>query len=406
MSARVLLAAFAFALAPAACSVAALEGASYNGPRNDCSGGCGDTAACIEGECRASSTTYPLFVEITPPATAAFAPGVTFAIELDDKSGGARDFPLPGVTYLSIGIDASEVLGAGVPLDFIARLSRHDAIPGTTTTRYEVRSRRGPDGIATAEAVIPPADGGYDLYITPDNPAVLASLPPIWNPQFLVRPGGQNVLFQIGKPKELELEIRDETGGTALLGPRDGYDISVVDRVTGRTVSTLANTCALRTSTTLRLTPSLTQHTYSVRVAPPRTSCTDLGAPLRPTYEFDLDAVQVEGTGRGIIRIPSIATLEGGKLALTSAPLPVPVNGTVKSRTTGRAVEARLRLRSRKIFVPSEWQTGTPWFEAETQTLSDGTISSITVPSGEYDFLVVPELTENTYAEGIRATTS
>lgn len=401
------LAAVLVATSPSSCSVPALVGAEYLGAHNTCGAGCADGASCVDGACRATKTSYKLMLEITPPSNAHYAHDVTFPIDLGSGIGGDHELRLDALAHVTMSIDATAVEGVttGVPLSI--RLTRVGALPGQEGTTYEALTPataplvRGKGSVSIA---VPPGD--YDVYLSPLDPATLAALPPL--DMALVKPsighfasGPQVQVVVVSALKPLALTITDEQGLGPLTEAVDGYDVSVIDRATGRLVSTIDRTCTHPGAARVLLSPGLTQHTYSVRFSPPKDKCdpaTD--PPLRPTYDFDLDALSVDGTSTPTVAMPRVSSLTGadGK----SAPITVNVGGTLKSGDV--FVKAALLFRSRRLSIPATWKTGNAFYETTGTSSVDvdgtsGALVPVQLPAGQYDIQIVPSLTDPTSAK-------
>ncbi|MEO7092233.1 MAG: hypothetical protein ABI175_03210, partial [Polyangiales bacterium] len=399
MSARrlaLLAAAVLFATSPSACSIAALQGAEYTGPKNTCNAGCAEGVACIDGACRSGKTAYKMVIEVTPPSTAHFAADVTFTVDdLAGGTGGEHELRLPGLAQVTMTVDASGILGTGsvkgVPLTM--RLARVGALPGLAQATYEARSAEGgptKNGQGSVSISVPP--GTYDVYLAPLAPDTLALLPPLALGPINFASGPQERVLVVGALKSFDLNITDEEGRVSLEDAVDGYDVSVIDRTTGRLVSTVDRTCTHPATARVLLSPGLTQHTYSVRFSPPKEKCDpSTDPPLRPTYDFDLDALNVDGSGVGTVAMPRVASLSGGDGK--SAPITVGVGGSVKKGET--AIEAGLVFRSRRLSIPTTWKTGTAFYETTgSSDARDGAIRTIQLPAGQYDVQIVPSQTD------------
>ncbi|GAC1365397.1 MAG: hypothetical protein NVSMB47_16760 [Polyangiales bacterium] len=385
---------------PGACSVNALQGAEYNGPKNTCAGGC-DGAACVDRQCRADHTSYTLLLETTPPANAHYAPEITFEERLEDGGGGARDIELPALAQVTFRVDATNVVGVNGPIALSLRLTAVDAVPGISRSTREARTQpatleKSPAGIGVVDIAVP--KGTYLVYVAPLDPGIATALPPLPLGAITLTPGPQERVLVVRDLKTFQVDVTDENGKADTLGTLDGYDVSVVDRTTGRLVSTIDHTCGHPTLARMRLSPGLTQHTYSVRFAPPPTGCSGEGTsgPLRPTYDFDLDALDVGGAGFGTVSLPSVATLTSGKLGPKTGPVPVSLLGHVRASGSSIPLVASIVFRSRKINLLPEWKTGNPYFEVRAQSVDlgedPGGFLVRGMPSGEYDALVIPDL--------------
>ena len=412
------LAAVALATSEASCSVPALQGAEYSGPKNTCNAGCADGASCVDGACRATKTSYKMVIEVTPPSNAHYANDVTFPIDLGGGIGGEHELKLDALAQVTISIDASGIPGLasrGVPLSM--RLTRIGALPGLSGGTYDARSEEKATstfapGKGSVSIQVPPGD--YDIYLAPLDPDTLAVMPPL--DLALVKPslghftsGPQERVVVLNALKPFDLNVTDENGKGPLTEAVDGYDVSVIDRTTGRLVSTVDRTCTHPGSAHVLLSPGLNQHTYSVRFTPPAVKCdpaTD--PPLRPTYDFDLDALNVDGRSLATVAMPRVATLTS-KTDGKSAPITVSVGGTVKKG--GSPVKAGLLFRSRKLSIPTTWKTGNASYETTATTFVDaenggGGILPLQLPAGQYDIQIVPSLTDttsNSYAIAVAA---
>jgi hypothetical protein len=399
-----LLASVALVASPSACSVASLQGAEYTGPKNTCNAGCSAGATCVQGACRATKTNYKMMLEVTPPSNAHYASDVTFPIDLGGGTGGEHDLTLDALAQVTLTIDASGVPGVAKGVPLAVRLTRVGSLPGLAATTYDARSdatAKFDPGKGSVFIAVPPGD--YDVYLTPLDPDTLAVLPPL--DLGLVRAslghftaGPQERVVVVNALKPFDLTITDEEGSAALSEAVDGYDVSVIDRVTGKLVSTVDRTCTHPGSAHLLLSPGLNQHTYSVRFSPPTEKCdSTTDPPLRPTYEFDLDALNVDGTSVGTVAMPRVATLLS-KTDGKSAPITVNVGGHVKNKRTGGSetpVKAGLVFRSRKLSIPITWKTGSAYYQTTGSTSTDdGSINFVQLPAGQYDVQIVPSLVD------------
>jgi hypothetical protein len=408
------IAGIVLATSPAACSVPALQGAEYTGPKNTCNAGCSGGATCVDGACKANRTAYKMLLEVTPPSSAHYASDVTFPIDLGSGTGGDHELHLEELAQVTISIDASGVPGVVRSIPLAMHLTRIGELPGLAATTYDARSETGASflpGKGSVSIAVPPGD--YNVYLTPLEPDSLGVMPPL--DLGLVKAslghftsGPQERVVVVNALKAFSLTITDEQGAAPLTEAVDGYDVSVVDRTTGRVVSTIDRTCTHPGSARLLLSPGLEQHTYSVRFSPPSEKCDpSTDPPIRPTYDFDLDALNVDGTSVGTVAMPRVSTLQS-KTDGKSAPVTVNVGGFVKNKRAGGGetpVKAALVFRSRKLSIPTTWKTGTAFYEATGSTSTDdGSINSLQLPAGQYDIQIVPSLIDtnsNAFAIGV-----
>lgn len=384
------LAAITILAAMSGCSIKSLEGVVYNRTRNTCDLGCnGDGVSCVDGACRAAKTNYNFLAEVRPPLAAHYAGGVTFTIEkLGDNSGRDHDLGLPSLATLTITLDGS-ALGVKGPIATSVQLTLVDAhVPPNAASGKHLNHSTEPDGGVRFQV----PEGDYDAYITPLDPAILAVVPPITR-RFSALKGAQKQVLVLGSLKRLDVTVMDETGSKLLSEPIDGHDVAVIDKRTGRLVSTLAHSCTDPAHVQLRLSPGVDTHTAVLRFSPPQTPCGGEGtvAPLRASYDFDLDTVDFAGLGSGTVNIPTVATLTSGKLTAHTGPVGVSVNGNVQATETGVGLLASLVFRSRVITAPPEWKTGTGFYEASSSSTRTGGFFPLLLPSGVYDVQIVPD---------------
>jgi len=379
------------ALAPMlGCRVQALEGAEYVGPKNRCENAatCPTGASCSGGTCVAEQTSYPLVIEATPPASANFAPGVTFSVAVDDRRGGTRDLELP---------ETAEVvarLAADVALPLVLRLERVGAVPGTPAASFEAKASNASE--VTPKLVIPPGD--YQVFVGPANDDDLTRYPPVQlrtdtlEPLVVTFPAGSHELrIAYGSGfRTIDVAMFGPDGKTPLTDPREARDIRVIDETTGRLASTIAHTCEmpgkpLRTAVSLSLAPEIAGHRYTLRVEPAASSCSAATALQRATIDFDFGALDVEG--------------RGNKVAVTvPAPTTVLVSGliTAYGKSTIR-IDGDIVLRSVKLDGSVDSKSGHA-FSIVRSKIIDGTLREAVLP-GVYRADITPsaDLTRPSY---------
>lgn len=286
------------------CRVEAIDGTAYVGPANRCELGCPSGSSCVDGACLATETSYPLMLEATPPSSARYAPGVTFSLGIDDRKGGARDLALPDVALVSARL---LVPGAASTVPLTLRLQRVDGTPGTPARSYETRSF--PNTSQTPTLAIPPGD--YYVFVSPSDAANLALVPPVQlrddstgKPLVVTFSSGAHELqVSIASSlRTLSLHLTDESGNdfTSLSDARKVY---VFDETSGAVASTVVHTCvepgkSVAFDLSLTLAPALDGHRYTLRLEPDADKpCNAKTSAVRPTIDYDLSALDVEGKG-------------------------------------------------------------------------------------------------------------
>lgn len=404
MSARASIALASIVAAIGGCTVDALVGGAYAGPKNDCAAGCGD-GACVGGACQSATTTFSYAIEVTPPANAHYAGDFTFGYGVYND-GGAHPITLPALARVTLRIDATNIPEVTKPIRLSVRLESTDAWSrGTDSGKFEFRSDAAttalsPPGWGSISFTVPP--GQYSVYVAPLDADVVAVLPPLRyidqsnpNAPVVFASGGQERVLTVGRLSTLDVHIDDVDPSLGALTEKiDGVDVSVVDRTTGNLVSTIDTTCLHPASAHLRLSPGLTQHTYSVRFAPRACDVTTL---TRPTYEFDLDALNIEGKGVGTVALPSSTSIaNAGAKGPQKRSFSAKVCAATSSPGACVPLGAKLELHSRKINLPDTWKTGNAIYTTETESIGTGSnigqVFPVDVVVGTYDVQVVPSL--------------
>ncbi len=321
------------------CQVDALEGAAYAGPKNLCATGCPNGSTCgSDGRCTAGVTAYPLLIEATPPASARWAPGVTFSVAVDDRRGGTRPLALPEPARV-VARFAGEV-----PLPLALRLERVGAVPGTPAATFEAKASVGSEVTPTLK--VPPGD--YEVFVGPANQDDLTRYPPIQlrngetlEPLVVTFPSGSHELriaYGTGL-RSLDVALLGPDGKAPLTDPRQARDLRVIDETTGQLASTIARTCEtagkpLRTTVSLALAPEIAGHRYALRVEPAATPCSAATPPQQATLEFDLGALDVEGRGNRVqVTIPPATNVIVSGLVTAYGKPAVGIDGDVVLRS-------------------------------------------------------------------------
>lgn len=373
-------AALAVSVMLAGCRISALEGAEYAGPKNRCDVGCPLDAQCIDDRCVADQTTYPLVLEATPPASASYAPGVTFTVTVEDKRGGARELKLPETAT----VVATLTTGSAIPL--LLRLARVGAVPGVAATTFEAKSIA--KSTRTPPLSIPPGD--YYVFVAPADDGGLAAFPPVQlrgddrKPLVVTFSSGPQELQIAYAPESfrtIEIDLQDQTGAPLTLAT-EARDIRVIDETTGRLASTIAHTCGtvgekLNTRVQLTLAPELADHRYTLRFSPAATSCSAATSPVRATIDFDLQALDVEGRGNKItVQIPtrSRTVLVQGIVKQFNPNKSLPIEGDITLRSVMLGDDAKAGRASSTLTIPID---------------RDGTFRGIVLP-GTYRADVLP----------------
>jgi hypothetical protein len=374
------------------CSVPALAGAGYVGPKNSCDETCTE-GTCVNGACVAAKGSYPFFLEITPPTTASFAAGTTFAYCSADSSSGVRNLDLPAPAVVSARIDAAGVTcTAGKPLGVSLRLERTGALPGAAPAIYEAR---GTPTDATPEGVtlrVPP--GMYDVYVAPTDPCVIAELPPypIGTRSFGAGTQKLDVVYATGLP-QFQLTLLDETGASLATGTsadaKEARDLVLIDGTTGLPVSTTVNTCEHVGSATLTLAPAVARapndplaHAYVLRVSPAKASCHGVTPPsVQPWYDVDFAGLSVDGSSAGTISVQRATHVS-----------PERAFGDVRAVVTSSPVAASIVLRSTALDMPAGAKLGTPYYVVDTASDATSGKYFLEAPPGTYRALVVPDM--------------
>lgn len=374
------------------CTVDALGGAGYVGPKNACDEACAGGASCVGGACVAAKTSYPFFVEITPPSTSSFAPSTTFAYCSADTNGGVRNLDLPAPAVISARIDAAAVAcTGGKPIGVSLRLERTGALPGAAPGIYEARgapSEATPDGVTLR---VPP--GTYDVYVAPTDPCVIDQLPPYPVGTRTFGAGAQklDVVYATGLPR-FHVTLLDETGAPLGAGAAadaiEARDLTLIDTTTGRVVSTTANTCGHESSATLTLAPAVARapndplaHAYLLRVAPTKRVCNGVTPPLvQPSYDVDFAGLSVDGSATGTVSVQRASRVAS-----------VEAIGEVRAVVSSAWVAASLLLESTTLEMPSGAKLGTPFFVLNSKSETSGKYY-VNAPPGTYRALVVPDL--------------
>lgn len=366
--------------AAAGCRVEALEGAEYAGPKNGCEAGCPSGATCSDGRCIAEQTAYPLVIEATPPASAQYAPGVTFSVAIDDRRGGTRPLALPEPAKVVARLTAE------VALPLSLRLERVGAVPGTPAASFEAKASVGAE--VTPTLTIPPGD--YEVFVGPANDDDLTRYPPVQlrdpetlEPMVVTFPSGSHELRVAygGGFRTLDIAMFGSDGKTPLVDQREARDLRVIDETTGQLASTIAHTCetpgkALRPSVSLTLAPEIAGHRYALRVEPAAASCS-AATPLRiATIDFDLGALDVEGRGNKVqVTVPT------AKPALVSGLVTAYGKPTV-------GIDGDVVLRSVKLDGSVDAKSGHAWSVVKTKVI-DGKLREIVLP-GLYHADITP----------------
>ncbi|MBI2389623.1 MAG: hypothetical protein HYV09_08505 [Deltaproteobacteria bacterium] len=359
------------------CQVEALEGAEYAGPRNRCEVGCPADATCRDGACVASQTTYPLLLEATPPSSARFAPGVTFSIAVDDRRGGSRDLALPETAHVVARLEA----GASIPL--VLRLERVGAVPGAPAVTFEAKSSSGSP--ITPPLTVPPGD--YHVFVAPADDANLTQFPPVQlraedtrEPLVVAFPPGSHELRIAYGGGLRKVDFFFTSDGKPLVDAAEARDVRVIDETTGRLASTIAHTCdtagqPLKSMVTLVLAPEIAGHRYTLRVEPAAVSCSAATPPVRPTIDFDLAALDVEGRGNtATLPIPRMRTVLG--------------SGFVQAFGKPEVIDGTIVLRSVKLDDAVEESSGHV-FSVVTAKVRGGSFAVEVLP-GTYRADVLP----------------
>ncbi len=367
----------------AGCRIESIDGAAYVGPRNQCELGCPVDSACIDGACGAEKTTYPLVLEVTPPTSSAYAPGVTFSINVAGGNRGERALELPETARVT----GKLATASNIPLRL--RLERVGAVRGASASVFEAESlaRR----LDTPPLTIPWGD--YYVYVSPAEDSDLAISPPVQLRDdesgaarvVTFTPGNQELQIAYATSfRTLEISLRKDAG-EALTEAAEARDLWVLDETTGKLASTIAHTCVtpgdpLKSTVSIALSPALTGHRYTLRVAPAAVACSG-STQVRATIDFDLQALDVEGRGGKVdLAIPAGPTRTRTVLA----------RGLVKAFGTGAPVaDADLRLRSTTLHKDVDAKTGRAYVVVDAKTPSDGSFFAELLP-GKYRADIIP----------------
>ncbi len=381
------------ASASAGCSVSALEGAGYVGPTNACSDACAAGASCVDGACVAAKTSYPFFLEITPPTTAHFAPNTTFAHCIGEQSGGERNLDLPAPAIVFARIEATAVTCTnGKPLGASLRLVRAGAIPGAAPGTFEVQgapTETTPDGVSLS---VPP--GTYDVYVAPTDDCAIEQIPPYPLGTRTFGSGAQKLVvsYQTSLP-QFAVNLVDETATPLVaLGasdPTEARELSLVAKSTGNVVSTVARTCGHESTATLTLAPAVARdpndpltHDYTLRIAPSKAACgTVTPARVQPSYDVEFAGLSVDGGSSG-----TVAVQRASKVTTVSA------FGDVRAIVSSTPVAASVVLRSTALVMPNGAKFGTPFFVVNTEADSTSGKYFVEAPAGTYHAVAVPDV--------------
>jgi hypothetical protein len=382
-------AAFLLAAAVSSCSVVAGNDLQYVGSRNGCSSGCPVGARCVADLCAATKTSYPLLFEVTPPSSS-YARGLTlFANEgIDNRSEGPRDLTLPRLSRFDVTMcDPATTCSPLAPSAhaIYVRLDRKGALGGAASGRFELATETGKQQLSL---FVPPAT--YDMVIAPVD-ASRATIPPQLASVPLTGGTFATSIVPPAKNPTFTLTMR-ETDGTSTHPMPVGRVIDVIEPITNRPLSTVADTCASgadRSTVTLQLASPLPPGAI-LRVAPPSPAC-DSSPPLI-TYEFDLAALDLEGVGAATVTLPIDYK-------------PVPVLGSVKKYVTERTqtpIAGILRLRAKTLDGVDEARAGNASFSTRVafNTNTQGPAFVAFLHPGTYAADVFPDASPGTPSAG------
>jgi hypothetical protein len=352
------------------------------GPTNDCSTGCG-AGQCESGLCVARETNYRIIFEVIPPP-AVEPSGVALIANdgVDERSGGARSLLVPSMAQVSVSLD-DPLTASAIPIS--VRLDRIGALPGTAQPSFY---RTQSDASTPLTLRVPP--GSYSVYVAPTAASDRARLAPV-RPGTLVALSGESVDLHINgttASRSFTLTMQEQAPAGTMGGPTTlsrARDVFVVDPNNGDVLSSVTSTCGgdLGTATIAQIWRSLPTGAL-LRVAPPSTKCPGEGSTgARATYDFDLATLDIDGSGRATVTLPTEA--------------PVAVNVAVSALPVElQPLSFSWRFRSTALTGAATTKSVAAFYQLTSMLPTTGEITSALLLPGNYEVDVVPTVSENT----------